>query len=502
MSDLLRLSAVELARLVRTREVSPVELCEVHIARTEAVNPHLNALVAERFEAAREEARAAETAVLAAADPDELPVLHGVPCTIKEFFAVEGMPWTGGIEHRRGTRATTDATCVTRLRAAGAVILGVSNVPEGGLWLETYNNIYGRTANPSDVRHTPGGSSGGEGALVAAGASPFGLGSDVGGSIRIPAFMCGVVGHKPTGRMVPNTGQHPGATGEGNAYLCSGPMGRTVADMMPLLRVLAGPDGRDPVTRSWPLGDPDEVDLSEVVVYPMASNGRTLVGHDIREALREAAAALEARGATLREPDLPRMRHAMEIWSASLALDNDESYDQILGKDGELPLLRELLRWPLGRSSHSFPALALTVGDRLLRPWQSRLPRWRELGRSLRAELDGLLGSRGVLLYPPYSRPAPRHNAPWLTPIDFACTGIFNILESPATAVPAGRSPRGLPRGVQVVGARGQDHLCLAVAQALEDHFGRWEPVSPRRAGRELLPAAAGADSTASAAHS
>lgn len=490
MSSLLRLPAVELAHLVRTREISPVALCEAHIARIEAVNPHLNALVAERFEAALDEARAAEAAVGAAEDPADLPVFHGVPCTIKEFFAVAGMPWTGGITHHRGRRASEDATCVARLRAAGAIVLGVSNAPEGGLWMETHNKIYGRTNNPWDTRCTPGGSSGGEGALVAAGASPFGLGSDVGGSIRIPAFMCGVPGHKPSGRMVPNTGQQPGATGEGNAYLCSGPLARTVADLWPLLQVLAGPDGRDPTCREWTPRDPEAIDLSEVVVYPVASDGRTLVGHDIREALREATAALEARGATIREAHLPRLRHAVEIWAAALSLGNEESYDEILGKDGELPLIRELLAWPLRRSSHSFPALILATADRVMRVVEGDPGRWLAAGRALRAELDDLLGTRGVLLYPPYSRPAPRHNAPWLTPVDFACTAIFNVLESPATAVPAGVTAGGLPRGVQVIGARGQDHLCLAVAQALEEHFGRWEPVAPRRRGRDLVPAA------------
>ncbi len=487
MNELLRLPATELSRLVRAGELDPVDLCETHIRRIEVVNPHLNALVADRFEAALDEARQAAEEVARATSAEALPPLHGVPCTIKEFFALEGMPWTGGIVHRKHVVAETDATCVARLRAAGAIPLGVSNVPEGGLWMETTNLIYGRTSNPSDVRRTPGGSSGGEGALVSAGASPFGLGSDVGGSIRIPAFMCGIVGHKPTGRRVPNTGQHPGATGESNAYLGSGVLTRCVADQAPMLRILEGPDGEDPVTIDWPWKDPAEVDLRGVKVYPMASNGRTLVGHDIREALREATAALEARGATIVETRVPELKYAVEIWSAALALDNSEGYDEILGKDGQLPLLREVLTWPLQRSNHSFAALVLATADRLLRPFQGSLPHYLALGRELKTKMDALLGDDGVLLYPPYSRPAPLHNLAWTTPFDFACTGIFNALELPATAVPAGHSADGIPRGVQVVGGLGQDHLCLAVAQALEEHFGGWQPVDPRRKGKALV---------------
>src|SRR6185503_363040 len=152
-----------------------------------------------------------------------------------------------GLVARKGRLATQDAVAVARLRAAGAIPLGVTNVSELCMWMESDNRVYGRTNNPYDQARTVGGSSGGEGAIIGAGGAPFGVGSDIGGSIRIPAAFCGVVGHKPSGRLVPNTGQFPPAEGPANAYLGTGPLVRRVRDVWPLLRVMAGPDGHDPV---------------------------------------------------------------------------------------------------------------------------------------------------------------------------------------------------------------------------------------------------------------
>src|SRR5262249_8717417 len=152
---------------------------------------------------------------------------------------------TGGLYARRGKPATRDATAVKRLRAAGAIPLGVTNVSELCMWMESANTVYGRTSNPYDLARTPGGRSGGEGAIVGAGASPVGLGSDVGGSIRMPAFFCGVFGHKPTGGLIPNTGQFPIAENDALRYLTTGPLCRRAEDLWPIVRTLAGPDGED-----------------------------------------------------------------------------------------------------------------------------------------------------------------------------------------------------------------------------------------------------------------
>ena len=268
-TDLLEASATELAALIHARAVSSREVVDVHIARIERVNPLINALANARFSEARREADAIDTKLAHTDRSEPSPPFLGVPCTVKEFFAVTGLPQTAGLLRRKEEVAKSDAVTVTRLREAGAVILGNTNVPEGGLWLETHNLIYGRTNNPWDLSRTSGGSSGGEGALIAAGGSPFGLGSDVGGSIRYPSAFCGIAGHKPSGRLVPNSGQYPTADGVASAYLSSGPMARRVGDLFPLLKVLAGPDAGDPITRAMELGDPSEVSLKGMVVVAL-----------------------------------------------------------------------------------------------------------------------------------------------------------------------------------------------------------------------------------------
>jgi fatty acid amide hydrolase 2 len=469
---LIEMSATGLARGIREGEFSSLEVVDAHIERIEAVNQCLNAMVEERFEAARSEAADADSS---RAQGRELPPLHGVPCTIKEFFGVEGMHNTGGIYSHRERLAPGDASDVARLKEAGAIILGTTNAPEGGLWMETYNKIYGRTSNPWDLKRTSGGSSGGEGALVASGGSPLGLGSDVGGSIRIPAAFCGTVCHKPSGGLFPNTGHFPPAPGGNGAFLCSGPLVRRVEDLWPLIQILSGPDGVDPACRSFSLGDPGAVDLSELVVYPMESNGRQGVQKVMRQAVRDGARALEQRGATVREVELPRMKKALDIWVAMLSDVADTHYPEILGSEGQpIRPFWELLKCGVGQSN--FTAIAvLTAGlDGLTSRFKKRIARFVEMGEALRAELDELLGTNGVILHPPYGRPAPRHWDAMRTPFSPAHTAIFNVMESPVTCLPLSWSEKNLPISIQIVGAPGQDHLTVAAAAALESDFGGW----------------------------
>ncbi|MFO0633538.1 MAG: amidase [Nannocystaceae bacterium] len=362
--SLLDVSAMTLARWVRERRVSPRELVDAHIDRIGAVNPALNAVIAQRFEAARREAAQAEAQVMAARDPAELPPLLGLPFSTKEYIMAEGMPLSAGIWSRRHVKADRDAESVRRLRRAGAILVGITNVPEGGLWLETYNPVHGRTVNPWDARHTAGGSSGGEAAIVTAGGVAFGLASDIGGSIRIPAAFCGAVGHKPTGRMVPNTGFWPEAHGELSAYLGCGPITRRVEDLMPILRVLAGPDGADEVVQPWTLGDPSQVDLSRMVVYPCESNGSTRVSDTNRKVVRDAAAALRDRGATIAPFDAPRMKRAFLIWSAMMASAGGPTYAEVLGNGTPISAGRELLRMAVRRSRHTLPAVVVVGLER------------------------------------------------------------------------------------------------------------------------------------------
>ena len=474
---LLHAPAWRLAALIRSGEISPVEIVDAHIARIEEVNPQLNALVAERFDDARREARAAEARVRHAGEPGGLPPLLGVPCTIKEFIGVRGMSWTAGLWARRGRRADVDATVVTRLREAGAIVLGVSNVPEGGMWMETYNPVYGRTSNPWDVTRTPGGSSGGEAALVAAAASPFGLGSDIAGSIRIPAGMCGVIGHKPTERAVPNAGHWPeDNSAEADRMLCIGPIGRCVRDVEGVLEVIA--DRLAPRDAALDAGD-----LSGVRVIPVVATGRVRIAPVMRAAIERSARALAERGAEIVPLDDATWRRlfgrSLGTWLRGLSeAGGDHSFADVIAAGERIALLPELVRILRGRPRFAAATLGLVALERFSKPLERRT-----LGRApaiaeIQAGLEEVLGPRGVILHPPYSRPAPRHLWPLLTPFDAVCTALFSVTGLPGTVVPVGFDERHLPVGVQVIGRRGADRLTLAAARALEDAFGGWTPAT------------------------
>ena len=244
-------AATELARLVRAKEISPVELVEAHLARIDAINPTLNAYVGLDTDRALAEARAAEHELTHPA-PAPRPLL-GVPVSIKSAISVEGLPFETGSRFRAGVRGETDATLVCRLRAAGAIVLGVTNVAEQLMAWETDNALYGRTNSPWALDRTPGGSSGGEAAAIAAGLSAGGVGSDGGGSIRVPAHFSGICGLKPTPGRVPATGHFPPCGGPFALTGVVGPMARTIDDVRLLLEVMAGADIGDPNGHPVPL---------------------------------------------------------------------------------------------------------------------------------------------------------------------------------------------------------------------------------------------------------
>lgn len=467
------MSATQMVAALRAGEISSAELVEAHIAQIESVNPQINAVVQKRYAEARREATAADAQRQQCSNPAALPPLLGVPCTIKENFAFEGFPQVSGMVSRRQAIATSNAPTVARLRAAGAIVLGMTNTPELCMWMETHNRVYGRTGNPYNPRHIAGGSSGGEGSIIGSGASPFGLGADVGGSIRFPAFFNGVFGHKPTPGIVPNTGQFPAPEGEMNHHCVTGPIVRRAEDLWPLLQILAGPDGVDPLCRAGALtGDPATVDLSRLRVFSLAGNGRRRVATDLEAAQTRAVDWLSDRVQSVTVPELPLLKYSFDIWSAKMHEAKPQPFAEQLGGGQKISLVKELAKWALRRSDHTLPALVLAGVDALPLPTARSLAR----GQALREQLLELLGDEGILLFPPYTRVAPRHNWPMATPFDFAYCGIFNVLGFPVTQVPLGLNAEGLPLGVQVVGAPGNDAKTVAVALALEQAFGGWVP--------------------------
>lgn len=470
-TQLRRAAAVTLAEWIRSGRVSARAVMQAHVAYARRVNPTLNAIVHARYDAALAEADAVDAAI---AEGAELPPLAGVPCTIKESFALIGCPHTGGHVARKGHIATTDAVTVARLREAGAIPLGVTNTSELCMWMESSNPLYGRSNNPYNPRRIVGGSSGGEGAIVGSGASPFGLGSDIGGSIRMPAFFNGVFGHKPTGGLVPCTGQYPAPEGDTIRMLGTGPLARRAADLMPVLRILAGSDGQDPCCADYPLGDPAAVSLQGLKVVVLPTTWRR-ISKDLRRSLRDAADALERRGARVEEHAVPRIKKVLFIWAARMDAAQQSSFGAFLNGGEEIRLLPAMLRWAQRRSPHTLPALSLVALERVLARLPADLDKAMAEGQALRDELLDLM-SDGVWLHPPYTRTAPRHGTPLLTPLDWLNTAVVNAMEMPATQVPLGLDKRGLPLGVQVIGAHFNDHVTIAVAQALEQAFGGWVP--------------------------
>ncbi len=483
MDELLSMSVVEMSRRIRDGELSPLDALDAHISRIEEVNPRINAVVETRFEDARDEAKKAQERVC---QGSELPALLGVPCTIKDCYAVKGLPWSGGVWARRNMVADYDAAVVERVKQAGAIVMGKTNVPEASMWIETYNHVYGRTKNPYDLERGAGGSSGGEGAIVAASGSPFGIGADIGGSIRYPSAFNGVAGHKHTARMLPGTGHWPPALGPLANYNTYGPIARRVDDLAYILPLLAGPDGKDPVVEDRELGSIESVDLKKVRAYYFDDNGQVSPGADVRRAIGMAAGALAGERAPV-ELWRPRgVERSVYIWQAAMS-ENPEPFTGFLGTAEEpVTLGREVFRFVARSSKVTLPALLVALVEKpgQLMRWMNK--RMLELAWSMQAEMEERLGDDGVLICPVFPGPAPRHTWIWLSLMGMGYSGIFNVLGFPATIIPVFHRHDGLPVSVQVVAGRWNDHLTLAVARFLEQTFGGWRPIEKVGSGSLL----------------
>jgi fatty acid amide hydrolase 2 len=474
MNELCTVAATELARRIRAREISSLAVVDAHISRIEAVNPVINAVVADRFEQARADARACDVE-LADGRRSRFGRFFGVPFTVKELIAVEGMPWTAGIVARRDIVATEHAPQVKRLIDAGGIVLGVTNISESGLWLESANKVYGRTNNPWNPKHIAGGSTGGEAAIIAAGGSPMGVGADIGGSIRNPCFFNGICGHKPSGGFLPAVGHFPSAAGLRGRYCVTGPMARTVDDLDAMLHVVS------------PEADPHRdigraayasrtIDPTEMRVYTFDGTGLARVSEDMKAALRRTESELRSAGFTVERWTPPGLRRSADMWGAKLAVTGDPPIKEFLGNGEPINLLGQWARWPLRRANHSLISLIMASGEVLTHTGQRRMEQLIAQADRLRGTIEQKLGDDGVLVFPVYPRSAPRHHQPLLIPFGFTWCGIINVLELPSTAVPTGFSRNGLPLGVQVVGRRFADPTTIAVARYVETAFGGWSP--------------------------
>ena len=461
MDDITYKSAKSIAGAVRRKEVSAVEVVETHLRRIDETNPALNAVVKLCAERALDEARRADAAL---ADGEPTGPLHGVPMTIKDSLDTESVVTTGGTLGRAGFVPERDSTVVARLRRAGAILLGKTNTPELTLAGETDNLVYGRTNNPYDPSRTPGGSSGGAGAVVAAGGSPLDVGSDTGGSIRLPSHFCGIAGLKPNSWRVPRTGHVvPWGLGALDSYTQNGPMARFVEDLVLTLPLMSGPDWIDPAIIDMPLGDPEEVDVSSLRVGFHISNGIMDPTPETAGAVRAAAAALDDTGCTVEE-ERPVALEMLPDLSPVFEADGRAWMSRLLEKAGTTrthPWLQE--RWTDGEP--------LPVGQ-----FTALLERQDEY----RSGMLRFMERFDAILCPVAPWPAPEHGVTRTKENRqaFAYTGAYNVTGWPGAVVRGATSPEGLPIGVQIVARPWREDVALALAARLETALGGWRPAS------------------------
>ena len=469
--ELTRMPAARLVALMRGRAVSPVEVLEAHLARAERLNPQLNAIVTFAPDSL-EQARAAERAL---ARDDSPPPLCGLPVTVKDTIDTRALRTTSGSLARAGRVPERDAPAVARLRAAGAIIFGKTNVSELALDYTSDNPVFGRTLNPHDMARTPGGSSGGCAAAVSACLSPASLGSDMTGSIRIPAHFCGVLGLRPTPASFDSRGHFPPVEGACSLAASLGPLARTADDLELLFDVLEdSPPGdfggqyfrRSSGGGSKPAGGGAELKGLRAAFY--TDDGVAPVTGETRQAVESAARALADAGCEVEEARPPGVERGPELWSKLFSR-------AVRGFVRETYAGREELRGPAARALLGREPPELSLGD--------YFAAWLERDR-LRAELLDWMRRSPLVVAPVGAVPAFEHGARKVEAGGqtlslfraFSYSQTFNAYGLPAVSVPAGRTREGLPVGVQIVGPPRSERLLLAAARAVELSRGGRSP--------------------------
>ena len=426
MRDVIGAPAGWLARAIREKRISSVEVVRAHLEHIHTVNPRLNAVVFATAESALKEARNADRRNTG---KHVLGPLHGVPFTAKDIFNTAGLPTTAGLRMMRSHVPDHDATVIARMRRAGAILIGKTNCPPGGAGVESWKSMHGGTRNPYDISRTPGGSSSGEAAIIAAAGSPLGLGSDSGGSIRMPASYCGIAALKPSAGLIPVTGAYglPGGLSDSRSQV--GPMARYVSDLALTLPVLIGPDGVEsgvvpvPLPRRTPK-------LPGLRVAWYADDGIAKPTKQVAAAVRSAARALADEGCLVTEERLPQLN---EAWQVTVAY------------WGWRPMSQQ----------------------RLLRRWDA-----------FRGTVLKFMSRFDLVLSPVAPDVAPLYKAKIVGDHMFSYTVPYSLSGNPCVVVRAGTSPENMPIGVQVVAGNFNDLVALRAARAIEKALGGWRPAS------------------------
>ena len=486
---LLSLSAKEAAVQIRTGNLKSQELVQCYINRLKEVNPHLNAAICYRFEQAVCEAQEVDRILAGPVIPPEYsqerkPLL-GIPCTIKESQSVIGMPHTGGLLSRKGITANVDSPVVRRIRDAGAIIIATTNCSELCMWYESSNNVYGTTNNPYNVDCMVGGSSGGEGSINGAACSVFGIGSDIGGSVRMPCYFCGIFGHKHTPHFTPDGDEFPPTSGDAKYFLARSPMCRYSVDLPLVLDVMAG---NAIESTSSLTSKAMAVDITQLNFFSIPNDGGSWysspMDQELVAAQDEVVNHLTSHyGIGVKATSLRKFRYSLNIWLT--ALDENDSGPPfcayMANLDGSVNPFWEFAKWLVGRSPHTIPCIGLGAIEKVMKSAKSKevSEKIKGITQRLKTELEDLLGSNGILLYPSHPTVAPPHHKAIYTPFNFAYTAVFNIMGFAVTQVPLGLNSDRLPLGVQIVSTAGNDHLTIAVAMELEKTMSKCGWVCP-----------------------
>ncbi len=450
-------SATRLADDIRSGRITSLEAVEACLARIAEVNPVINAVV-QIAPNALDEARLADAEL---GDGHVRGSLHGVPFTAKDSLDTAGVVTTAGTVAWRDRVPERDATVVARLKAAGAILLGKTNTPEFTWSDETDNDVYGRTSNPYNPERTPGGSSGGPAAIVAAGGSPFDIGSDTGDSIRQPAHVCGIAGIKPTSGRVPRTGHWPSFRGLLEDLTQLGPMARRVEDLALILPIIAGPDGEDPHVAPVTLRDPGDVRVDRLRAVFFLDNGIRTPTPATGPAVMGAVEALAHAGVRLTEELPPRLAEAADVWRRLIDADGRSWLQRLIAAAGTP-----------GRGSYEGDAdwpvdLAPLRGDEL-----SALV---ETADDIRSSLLRWMQDVDLIVCPVMPQPAILHGESHEAWFGDTYSDVHNLTGWPAAVVRAGTTSQGLPIGVQLIAAPWREDVALAAAAVVEAATGGWQ---------------------------
>ena len=465
-NDLWKKGAVELAADIADGTVSSREVVQAHLDRIAQVNPHVNAVVRVMADDALRMADEADRAVKSGV---ELGALHGVPFTIKENIDVAGLPTTHGVPLFADAIAPADAPTVERMKAAGGIPLARTNLPDMGLRIHTDSSLHGRTKNPWMSDRTSGGSSGGEGAALATGMSPIGLGNDIGGSLRNPAHACGISTLKPSFGVIPHTNTYPAPDRSlaSQTMLNQGVMARNISDVRHGFSIVAGPDPRDPLSLPVTLTGLAPGEKVTIAVVTNPPGGSTHPG--ISDAVRRAADVLADEGHNVVEATPPDMELTYLVWAQMLFSELHDIRDQVelvMGQGGLTLIANALEMFP--KMSTLDVYLMHTQRDMLARKWSLWfqehqavvLPTWSQPAFVANYDIDTVEGSMGTL---ELMRP--------ILP--------GNLLGLPCAVTPGGMADN-LPVGVQVMGGRYTDLRCLSLAEQIEGALGLDTPIDPR----------------------